>query len=291
MRRLCWLILLLGILATLASWLVSLPMAQNWAAARAAPDPYAQFEARGFAEAALWMVRCLAAAIVLIAIVAMRHERRLQDQLLHAARALATVTCIPRGRCSPATSAGVAAGPTVLLRLSLAASCLVALVQGFTGITDRMRDWPVYRCRSGAEVLPNMSESNREVIRYLEYATPDDARILVVSDQKLFFLSYYLLPRRIFHRMHPASEFTVPQPYQQRQLAAYRLSDLSQDDIDRIDPDYVLEYFEGAEFLEGMDRMEDPEWLQFIRKWRDDPSYVPPYYVALHRRGKGRAQQ
>ena len=121
----------------------------------------------------------------------------------------------------------------------------LAMIHFVGAIDKRTRDWPVYRLNSGAQVLPNISDSNRMVIRYLSQVTPEDARILVLSDQKLFFLSYYLLPRRLYHPMHPEAEFVIPQPDQQRPLAAYRVSDLDDEYLSRINPDYVLEYFEG----------------------------------------------
>jgi hypothetical protein len=130
-------------------------------------------------------------------------------------------------------------------------------------------------------VLPNMSESNRDVIRYLQSTTPEDARILVASDQTLFFLSYYLWPRQVFQRRHPESEFTVPQPDQARQLAAYRLSDLTSEDIASIDPDYVLEYFEGPEYVEPERVLDDARWIAFVRQLHEDHGYVPPYNVRL----------
>ncbi len=261
--------LVLTAIASAAAWLVPSELIQDRAIRRAGQDPYAQFEAAGQAEALWWLLQWVLPVIAALCLVSWRRA--------------ATVTAFVRSATSgflAATSRGGTA-VRVLQRgafgtwLGLSAFALGAAVQ------QRCRDWPYYRLRSGAEVLPNISESNREVIRFLRDATPPGARIFAVSDQKLFFVSYYLLPRRVYQRTHPASEFTIPQPGLQRQLAAYRLSDIEPEYLERLRPDFILEYFEGEDFVERERVREDRAWLEFQRQRRGDATYVPPYVVVL----------
>jgi hypothetical protein len=131
-----------------------------------------------------------------------------------------------------------------------------------------------------------MSQSNRDVIRYVQSATPEEARILVVSDQTVYFLSYYLLPRQVFHKVHPDAERVIPQPHQQRQRAAYRLEDIPPGERQALRPDYVLEYFEGPAYVDRERLIDDAEWIAFIRRLQGDAAYVPPYNVVLRPLGE-----
>ena len=115
-----------------------------------------------------------------------------------------------------------------------------------------------------------------------------DARqcaILVASDQKLFFLSYYLRPRVLLHRMHPDSEHVIPLKDQERKLSAYRLDDLSSDDLQQLPHDYTLEYFEHPDFVDRAQLLDDTTWISFIRRKQQSPSFVPPYVVRLRPAG------
>jgi hypothetical protein len=253
-------------------------MARNWAAAREPGDVLAQDEA----AAALWLVRCAASLMALLTLAALRRSRQLGPFLHRAARGLSqatTVCAAPRG--TPAQEGRARRITTWLFRAALAAWLFLALGHWGSAVGERLTEWPVYRLNPGSVVLPDMSESNRDVIRYVQAATPDDARILVVSDQTVFFLSYYLLPRRVFHKVHPNAERVIPQPNQQRQLAAYRLQDISPDELHALQPDYVLEYFEGPAYVDPQHLFVDLRWIAFVRQLRQDAAYTPAYNVAL----------
>ena len=118
-----------------------------------------------------------------------------------------------------------------------------ALGHLYGGFSKALDDWPVYRLYPGEQILPNMSEGNRRVIRALRRATPPDARILVTTDQKPGFLSYYLLPRRVCFKTHPDSEFVIPGPSEP--LPAYRVGDLDPAWIASKKVDTIVEYFEA----------------------------------------------
>ena len=158
---------------------------------------------------------------------------------------------------------------------------LLFAVHAAEGIGQRIHEWPYFRFHSGNTVLPNISDSNRAVIRYLLEATPPDARILVASDQKLFFLSYYLRPRTLLHRMHPDSEHVIPLKDQERKLNAYRLDDLTDADLQQMPHDYTLEYFEHPDLVDRSQLLSDSAWIAFVRRSRQDPTFVPPYVVRL----------
>jgi hypothetical protein len=270
LRRLFVGLMIAGAVLTVAACIVSPEMAENWAFGR-----YGTAESLLDARALLWLIRFASPAIAATCWFALRHWRRTDAWLRTLARELVAVTRISNsdGRL-PRAGRGV-------FRAAIAAWLLLAGVHWADGARRVVREWPVYGGRTGAQVLPNMSESNRDVIRYLQSATPDNARILVASDQSLYFLSYYLWPRQVFQRRHPDSEFIVPQPDQARQLAAYRLSDLTQEDIDSIAPDYVLEYFEGPAYVEPDRLLDDLRWIAFARELHADRAYVPPYNVRL----------
>lgn len=258
-----------GVVFTAAVWAVSPEMAENWAFARS-PTPEAVLDAR----AVLWILRIGSPLVAIGGWIALRRWQRTRAFLVAAGQELVAATN---------TGARVRSGA---IRAILLAWLLLASVHWAGAARRVVHEWPVYRFRSGAQVLPNMSESNRDVIRYLRTVTPEDARILVASDQTLYFLSYELWPRQIFQRRHPDSEFIVPQPGQARQLAAYRLSDLTDDDIASVQPDFILEYFEGPEYVEPANVLDDSNWIAFVRQLHNDPAYVPPYNVRLRSIGE-----
>jgi hypothetical protein len=275
---LCQAALLAAALLTAAAWCVSEPMARNRAAAREPADLLAQEEA----VAALWLVRCAAPVMVLLAIVALRRSRELGPFLQRAARGLSIATTVSAGdRTTPAQHGLSRRLTTWLFRAILAAWLLLALGHWGSAVGDRLAEWPVYRLNPGAAVLPNMSESNRDVIRYVQSATPENARVLVVSDQTVYFLSYYLHPRPVFHKVHPDAERVIPQPNQQRQLAAFRLEEIPAEELQALRPDFVLEYFEGSAYVDRERLLDDPRWIAFVRQLHRDAGYVPPYNVAL----------
>lgn len=277
-RRCCQAVLLAAVLLTAAAWSVSDPMARNWAATRTPGDVLAQDEA----VAVLWLARCVAPLIALGGLVALRRSRQLGPFLQRAARgAMSATTVSAADRASLAHSVRPRRIATWLFRGVLVAWLILALAHWGSAVDQRIEEWPVYRLNHGAVVLPNMSQSNRDVIRYVQSATPEHARILVVSDQTVYFLSYYLLPRPVFHKVHPDAERVIPQPDQQRQLAAYRLGDFSAEELRALDPDFVLEYFEGLAYVDRKRLLDDAQWIAFVRRLHQDAAYVPPYNVAL----------
>lgn len=279
---------LLGAVATTLlaglAWLIPPEVVQSWAAERANPaDAYAQFEALGMAEAGQWAARWIGLGLAGLGLVLWRQRARvapwIEGAMLGFWRVTEGAVATPSGEpASPRLSLAV----STLKRVAILAALVLSLGHWSQAMRQRFRDWPYYRLNDGDQVLPNISDSNREVIRYLQRATPDHCRILVVSDQKLFFLSYYLRPRTLFHRMHPSAEHLIPRANQARQLAAYRLDELPAD-VWECQPDYVLEYFEGSEYVDPARTTEDQEWLAFLRAYSGDSSRVPQYVVRLRR--------
>ena len=268
LRSVFVLLLVLSALTAASAWLVSPEMAENRAFAR-----HETAESALDARALLWLARIAAPMAVVGCWIALRHWNRTRLGLQRMALEFLAATGCGHVRRMPRRV------PSYAFRTAVAAWLLLAAVHWGAGARRVVHEWPIYRFRTGGQVLPNMSESNRDVIRYLTAATPEDARILAASDQTLFFLSYYLWPREVYQRRHPDSEFTVPQPG--RQLAAYRLSDLSDADIAAIKPDFVLEYFEGPEFVEPDQFLADPQWIEFARRLHGDRAHVPAYNVRL----------
>jgi hypothetical protein len=278
----CAVLLLAG-----TAWLIPVEVVQSWAVDRAADDDYSRFEADGAAGASVWFLR-LATTVLGIILTAVWIRRRssipflveVLTSLWHAAADTNTV--------------GESRSPMLKLirstttRLFIVGWLVLGVYHAGASVSRRLWEWPLYRLYSGHTILPNISDSNREVIRYLAAATPPDSKILVLSDQKLFFLSYYLLPRRLYHPTHPDSEFVIPLPHNQRQLAAYRLADLGPDQIQRLQPDYILEYFEGPSFIADSDLTQDPVWLNFQRQ-RHGAAYRPSILVVLRRYSAGEA--
>lgn len=269
----------LAAVATLVVWLLPVEAIQGWRIGLEPGDPYAQFEAAGQAEALTWLARVMLPAATLLLVWSLWNFAGVSAALSRAAHGFARAT---DGRDPERSPTPTDALRTWGLRAFLVGWALLFLVQSVEGVLQRGRDWAYFRFRSGGEVLPNMSFENRDVIRYLRQATPETARILVASDQSVFFLSYYLLPRRVFHKVHPESEFVIPQPGQQRPLMAYRLSDLSPEEIASIGPDFVLEYYETPAYNDPARRLEDAQWVAFWRSLHRS-SEVPPYLVSLRR--------
>lgn len=269
-------LVVVSLFASLIGWLVPVEVGQEWGLRRTdANDVFAQFEAMGQMQA-IWLLMALGGPIAAaLSVTGLSRRAQLSAVLQGSVREfLALIASTEPARTVVGRLQWTA-------RLALVVALLTGGVHSIYGVWDRIRDWPYYQLRSGDDILPNISDSNREVIRYLKQATPDDARIFVASDQKLYFLSYYLWPRQVLHVMHPAAEHLIPQANQARQLAAYRLSEVPEETLASTRPDYVLEYFEGPEYVTPERNAEDLRWLRFSREWRQDSSYVPPYTVVL----------
>ncbi|HEY4258562.1 MAG TPA: hypothetical protein VGM98_00320 [Schlesneria sp.] len=257
------------------AWLLPLDVAQAWAVGRADNNDFAMFEAYGAITATMWFVRCVSTFLVVLLSVAWARQRTTVPMIARVANSFWLVT-IP----TPTTDLKRSSFRTTVVRLIVAGWLVLGVYQFGCSVNRRLWDWPLYQLHDGQTILPNISENNREVIRFLAATTPPKARILVMSDQKLYFLSYYLLPRRLYHPSHPDSVFVIAKPYNQRQLASYRLQDLTADEIRQLHPDYILEYFEGKQFLEGENLSRDPNWLNFQRR-RFGPNWQPSYLVSL----------
>lgn len=263
-------LLILITAGSVLTWLIPVEAAQTWVLNRAGPDPFAQFEAVGQMEAAWWTARVLLPALLLLAGWGTRHLDRIELALRNLAADLRQVTQ------SPADG---------LLTRWVFRTLIVLWALLFLGhlggsFRERAREWPYFRLRAGADVLPNISDTNRDIIRYVRAVTPPESRILVFSDQKLFFLSYYLLPRRLFHFTHPDAEFNIPRANQPDQYQAYRREDVSPEEIARLQPDYILEYFEGEAFIDDSRRARDPAWVRFWQATHGSEG-LPPYQVVL----------
>lgn len=285
------------LLTALLMWLIPIEVFQSWAVDRAHQDDFSRFEAFGGATIATWFVRWLASGMALVLFGVWTRRDAVAPVLAVVAKEFWTAAA-PRadrpvrmatesGNVSVRTSAERTEGSGVWSRIQTAIPRLIvlgwfvlAVAHFWTSAQRRMWDWPVYRFKPGREILPNISDTNREVIRYLEAATPPGARILVLSDQKLFFLSYYLLPRRLYHPTHPDSEFVIAQPFNQRQLAAYRLHEIDPERVRNLRPDFILNYFEGEKYISGQDLKQDRNWLAFQAR-RFGPDWRPQILVDL----------
>ena len=251
------------------AWGVPVEVAQSWALDAAPDEPFARFEAVGRREAVWWLLRAAAPLVLLLSAAVLLRPRPHAAALRSLWNGITSATRVEGGLLSRAA-----------LRFLIAGWVALTVLHAAGAVRERIEDWPVYRLRSGQQVLPNISDSNRDVIRYVQTATPPDAKILIFSDQKLFFLGYYLRPRRIFHPTHPESEFVIPQPHGGRPTPAYRLEDLPEDYVEKLDPDYLLEYFEGPAYAEARRFDEDPMWLAFQRS-RYGSDWRPGYLVVL----------
>ncbi len=275
-----WLLIPLTLISVLSSgliWFLPVDVVQDWAYQLAPPDDLRRMEAISHAEFLCWLLRLV---MPLLLLATCRAWYDLDNTARGLSDAVGGLLSITRGNAAHTSGSR---WRTVVLRGLLVVWCGLAAMHLADSLRQRVRDWPYYRFRAGDRVLPNISGSNVEVIRYLQQATPANARILVVSDQKLFFLSYYLLPRRLYHKMHPDSEHVIPKENLQRRLAMYRLDDLDESFIQRIAPDYILEYFEHPDELDPATLQDDPAWIAFQRQIHRDPSYVPGFLVRLRR--------
>ncbi len=275
-----------AMLVTVTAWLLPVEVAQSWAVSRAGRDEFSQFEAFAASSATVWFVRWAATVGVLILSVCWMKRRWVVSFFVKALVEFWQAAA-SRSTCGDSGGArGVDSIRSTVSRVFIVAWLVLAVYHAGCSIQRRLWDWPVYRLHAGQTVLPNISDSNRDVIRYLESATPAGSKILVLSDQKLYFLSYYLLPRRLYHPVHPDSEFVIAQAHNQRQLAAYRIEDLSPERIQQLRPDFIVEYFEGSQFTRGRDLERDANWLNHQRH-RHGPSWHPEYLVSLRRFSAG----
>lgn len=255
-----------------AAWIFPIEVAQSWAIDRAPDDEFLRYEASSAAEASVWMVRCVASTGFLAISLLWWRQRWAIPFLERLFEEFWKIIAPP----------GAGFVVSTICRLMVFAWIGLAIVHSGMSLQRRLWEWPVYQLLPGRTILPNISDSNRDVIRYVSLMTPPGARIFVVSDQKLYFLSYYLLPRRIYHVTHPDSEFVIAQADNQRPLAAYRVEDLSPGQIDRLRPDYLLRYFEGTRFLERQNLLQDSSWVAYQRR-KHGPSWKPQYLLSLER--------
>ena len=262
------------------SWLIPIDVAQGWAVGRAADDDFARFEAHGAMTATMWSVRVASTLLVLALGIIWIQRRRVAPAV---AQAFAGFWQDTRPTLDPESAPSVVSKvQTGVVRVLVVSWLVLGVYQLGCSVNRRLWDWPLYQLHAGQTILPNISDGNREVIRFVASSTPPNARILVLSDQKVYFLSYYLLPRRLYHPSHPDSVFVIAKAHNERQLAAYRLQDLTSEQIDQLSPDYILEYFEGKQFIEGVDLKRDQGWLNYQRR-KYGPDWQPSYLVSLRR--------
>ena len=264
-------------------WLIPIEVIQQWALDRAKPDPFSRFEAVGSAEFSVWLCRIVVPIMTILVILIWRH---LQSSLVFLGDLLRGLVELTRWSSPIVSSRPLSFFDQIRTfgcRGFLVAWMLLFAAHAAHGVGQRIHEWPYFRLNTGQVVLPNISDSNRAVIRYLQSATPPEARILVASDQKLFFLSYYLRPRTLFHRMHPESEHVIPLPEQQRKLVAYRLDELTESDRQQMPHDYTLEYFEHPDLVNRNEILDDRAWISFVRQQQQNPSLVPSYLVRLRK--------
>lgn len=261
------------VMTSIAAWLLPADLIQFWLGLSTNAQTFAEFESAGRVEFFWWALRWLAPIAAVVSITVGRRLHQTFASLTDATTMILALTQV----------SGESRWKTRSLRGLLIVWAGLFVWQSGWAIWKRSEEWPFYRLRSGQKVLPNISDSNRDVIRYLEAATPKTARIFVASDQKLFFLNYYLLPRRLFHRMHPDAEYVIPKEHQQRLMAAYRLSELDPAVIARTRPDYILEYFEHPEMVDRSRLYEDAEWIRFNQSRPRETPFVPTYLVSLKR--------
>jgi hypothetical protein len=255
-------------------WVLPVEYFELRAAANAIGDPG---EAAGQAVALVWLARVAAPLLAVASVAAVWHHAAFSHWTRQVIAQAADVTmCRP----ATATNGSRASARSWSVRLLILGWFGLACWHGGIAIADRTRDWPVYKLNSGDAVLPNISPENRLVIRYLTAATPDDARIVVFSDQKLFFLSYYLLPRQLYHRMHPDAEFVIPRAHGELPLRAFRRDEITDDELAALEPDYVLEYFEGPEYVDRKRLDDDRDWITFWRRSTQSPG-LPEFTVVL----------
>lgn len=270
-------VLIASLLITAIVWFLPADVFKNWAYEWSEMDDFRRFEAIGQAEFACWVTRVIAP---LIGIVAWRVLRRLPWNAALIADSFAGVW---RATKIDGNMGMLPRWQSFLFRSFCLLWIVITLGHDWQALKDCATNWAYFQFRSGAQVLPNISDSNRAVIRYLLQVTPPGSRIFVASDQKLYFLSYYLLPRRLYHKFHPASEFVIPQAHQQRRMEAYQLAEIDRETIARVAPDYILEYFEQPDFVDRTRLHDDQTWLAFFRYDEGNPAAEPGYLVCLRR--------
>ena len=279
-------VIVVSMLASGFVWLLPLEVAQQWALNRAGNGSFDRFEAIGEAEFSLWLSRTTSIVVTIFICCIWYDLDRWRKWCSAFFRGL-LVSTTPNSTAITSNDRSIAFQiRTVGCRVVLIAWLVLFASQAIQGIRQRIHEWPYFRFNSGNTVLPNISDSNRAVIRYLEKETPRTARILVASDQKLFFLSYYLRPRLLWHRMHPDSEHVIPLKEQQRKLNAYRLDELTDRDLEHMPHDYTLEYFEHPDMVNRALVLDDSKWLSFIRQREHNPSLIPQYVVRLRSTGE-----
>lgn len=273
--------LALLLLAVGCVWIIPIEVLEQWAIDRAQSDPYAKLEAMGATDFLVWLGRIVLPVLVICVWRIWWRLDAWQRFALDVWRGFLALT-------EPAGKSGHPLSFTDRLRAFACRGLLLGWSLLFLGhsihaIDQRAREWPYFWFESGNAILPNISPANRAVIRYLQKATPPTARILVASDQKLFFLSYYLRPRTLYHKMHPESEHVIPLKNQERKLAAFRLDELSAADLERIPHDYTVEYFEHPDMVNPSDVMSDRKWVEFLRHRDLNPTLVPSYLMRLRK--------
>jgi len=271
------LILIVSVLATIAAWSVSVEMAETWVFTRT-HDPHAALAT----SERLRLIRVLAPLMALGASIGLRRWPQTEQQLRTLVREFLAATRLSDSQPASARVRSVAC------RVAVAAWLLLSLMHWEAGIRKPIHEWPIYVWASGDLVLPNMSSSNRDAIRALRDATEEDSRILCLSDQTLYFVSYYAWPRKVLHRVHPDSEFAVPQEGLAQRRAAYRLSDFPEDQIADWAPNYVLEYYASPEYVDQHPLEYDPRMVSYLRKRHDDPAYLPECPLRLRPIGEAR---
>jgi len=272
LRRLFQLILVGSVLATLAAWLISVEMVETWVYTRSR-DVQAALAARE----RMWLIRGVALPLAVGAWLALRYWPRTEQRLSVLASEFLAATRFP------ALSGSAARFRSTIIRVAVAGWLLLAVVHWEAGVRRVIHEWPLYGFASGERVLPKMSSSNRDIIHGLDQATEPDSTILCFSDQTLYFVSYYSWPRVVLQRAHPGSEFLVPNGGLSQRRAAYRLSDFKDAQINKWNPDYVLEYYAGAEFVDQDPVQFDPRLVSFLRRLYEDPVYVPECPIRLRR--------
>lgn len=277
-------VLILFIMVLLAVgfvWIVPIEVLEQWAFDYARNDDYAKLEAVGSTDFLVWVSRIVLPVLLIWVWRVWSDLAAWQSFAGNFGRGILRMTRFATGTSdTPSLSNRI---NTMAWRGMLIGWCVLFAGHSLHAIGERAREWSYFRFNSGNTVLPNISESNRAVIRYLQESTPPSARIVVASDQKLFFLSYYLRPRTLFHRMHPDSEHVIPLKDQERKLAAYRLDELSPDDLAQMPHDYTLDYFEHPQMVDRTQLLSDTAWVAFLRRMSNNPTLVPPYLVRLRK--------
>ena len=271
------------LIATVLVWLIPIEAFQQWAYDRAKPEQFARYEAIGAAEFLTWTARIGLPLLLCITIFVFRRSARFATFVVNLIRGCGQLTEQANFAGNQKTFGN--RWRTFGCRVILLSWLLLFVGHAVYAFGQRAYDWPYFHFNSGQVVLPNISDSNRAVIRYLLSVTQPDSRILVASDQKLFFLSYYLRPRTLFHKMHPESEHVIPLADQQRKLNAYRLNELTAEDLRQIPHDYTLEYFEHPDLVNRDEVLDDRNWVTFYRTQQRDPSLVPSFLVRLRKVG------